>query len=72
MWILGLKGLTGKIISASQFACFQSAVSVKTRPALSKTFQDFRFFFHVNQTVTMASNPYLSNKGGINERKLQK
>ena len=23
MWILGLKGLTGKIISASQFACFQ-------------------------------------------------
>ena len=23
MWILGLKGLTGKIIRASQFACFQ-------------------------------------------------
>ena len=38
---------------------------------LSKTFQNFGFFFHVNQTVTMASNPYLSNKGSNNERKLK-
>ena len=31
-------------------------VSDKTRPALSETFQDFGFFFDVNQTVTIASN----------------
>ena len=31
-------------------------VSEKTRPALSETFQDFGFFFDVNQTVTIASN----------------
>ena len=37
-------------------------------PALSKTFQDFGFFFGVNQTVTIASNPCLSNKGGINKQ----
>ena len=31
-------------------------VSDKTRPTLSETFQDFGFFFDVNQTVTIASN----------------
>ena len=33
-----------------------TAVLDSKRPALSKTFQDFGFFFDVNQTVTMASN----------------
>ena len=42
-----------------------------TRPALSKTFQDFGFFFDVNKTVTIASIPCLSNKDGNNEQKLQ-
>ena len=40
-----------------------TAVSDNTRPALSKTFQDFGLFFDVNQTVSIASNRYLSNKG---------
>ena len=40
-----------------------TAVSDNTRPALSKTFQDLGFFFDVNQTVTIASNPCLLNKG---------
>ena len=39
-------------------------------------FQDFGFFFDVNQTVTMASSPSLLNKGDNNEQnyeqKLQK
>ena len=48
------------------------AVSDNTRPALSKTFQDFGFFFDVNQTVTIASSPCLLNKGDNNEQKLQK
>ena len=48
-----------------------TAVSEKTIPALSKTCQDFGFFFDVNQTVTRASDPFLSNKGGNNEQKLQ-
>ena len=34
-----------------------------------KTFQDFEFFFDENQTVTVASNPCLSNKGGNEEHK---
>ena len=36
-------------------------VSDNTRPALSKTFRDFGFFFDVNQTITIAYNPCLSN-----------
>ena len=40
-----------------------TAVSDNTRPALSKTFQDFGLFFDVNQTVSIASNRCLSNKG---------
>ena len=48
-----------------------TAVSDNTRPALSNTFQNLGFFFDVNQTVTIASNPCLSNKGGNNEQKLQ-
>ena len=36
---------------------FLTAVSDNMRPALSKTFQDFGFFFDVNQTVTIAINP---------------
>ena len=36
------------------------------QPALSKTFQDFGFFFNINQTVTIASNRCLS-KGGNNK-----
>ena len=48
-----------------------TAVSANTRPALSKTFQDFGFFFDVNKTVTIAINPCLSNKDGNNEQKLQ-
>ena len=39
---------------------FRTAVSDNMRPALSKTFQDFGFFFDVNQTVTIAINPWLS------------
>ena len=49
-----------------------TAVSDNTLPALSKTFQDFGFFFDVNQNVTMAPNPCLSNKDDDNEQKLQK
>ena len=30
------------------------------------------FFFDVNQNVTIAPNPWLSNKGDNNEQKLQK
>ena len=50
-----------------------TAVSDNTRSPLSKTFQDFRwFFFDINQTVTMiASTASLSNEGGNNEQKLQ-
>ena len=33
-----------------------------TWKALSKLFQDFGFFFNVNQTVSITPNPYLSNK----------
>ena len=36
---------------------FFTAVSDNMRPALSKTFQDFGFFFDVNETVTIAINP---------------
>ena len=32
-----------------------TAVSDNTRPALSKTFQGFGFFYDVNQIVTIAS-----------------
>ena len=49
-----------------------TAVSDNTRPASSKTFQDFGFLFDVNQTVTIASNPSLSKKSGNHEQKLQK
>ena len=38
-----------------------TAVSDFTRPALSKTFQDFGYFFDVNQPVTIESNACLSN-----------
>ena len=48
-----------------------TAVSDNTRPALSKTFRDFGFFYDVNQTVTIASTMFV-NKGGNNEQKLQK
>ena len=41
-----------------------TAVSDNTPPVSSKTFQDFGFFFDVNQTVTIAFNPSLSKKGG--------
>ena len=34
-------------------------------------FQDFGFFFDVNQAVTVASNRCLSNKAGKNEQKFQ-
>ena len=36
-----------------------TAVSDNTRPALSKTFQDFGFFYDVNQTVTIASTVFV-------------
>ena len=48
-----------------------ATVSDNTRLALPKTFQDFGFFFDVNQTVTIASSPCLSNKGGNNKQKQQ-
>ena len=48
-----------------------TAVSDNAQPALSKTFQDFGFFFDVNKTVTIASISCLSNKDGNNEQKLQ-
>ena len=57
------------------FTCtFVFSVTVvldNTRPALSKLFEDFGFFFDVNHAVTIASSPCLSNKGGHNEQKLQ-
>ena len=36
-----------------------TAVSDNTRPALSETFQDFGFFYDVNQTVTIASTVFV-------------
>ena len=52
-------------------SCFQTFTAVPdcTRPALSKTFLGFGFFFEVNQTATIVSNPCLPNKGGNNEQK---
>ena len=52
-------------------SCFQTFTAVPdcTRPALSKTFLGFGFFFEVNQTFTIVSNPCLPNKGGNNEQK---
>ena len=44
----------------------------KTLPTLSKTFQNFGFFYDVNQTATVASTVFVKNKGGNNEEKLQK
>ena len=38
---------------------FFTAVSDNTRPALSKTFQDFGFFSDVNQIVTVASTMFV-------------
>ena len=38
---------------------FFTAVSDNTRPALSKTFQDFGFFCDVNQIVTVASTVFV-------------
>ena len=54
-------------------SCFQTSTAVPdcTRPALSKTFLGFGFFFEVNQTFTIVSNPCLPNKGGNNEQKPQ-
>ena len=54
-------------------SCFQTFTAVPdcTRPALSKTFLGFGFFFEVNQTFTIVSNPCLPNKGGNNEQKPQ-
>ena len=52
-------------------SCFQTFTAVPdcTRPAWSKTFLGFGFFFEVNQTFTIVSNPCLPNKGGNNELK---
>ena len=36
-----------------------TAVSDNTQPALLKTFQDFGFFYDVNQTVTIASTMFV-------------
>ena len=36
-----------------------TAVSDNTRPALSKAFEDFGFFYDVNQTVTIASTVFV-------------
>ena len=73
-----IKTINKCISISSSFALLQliifgsiTAVSDNTQPALSKTFQDFGFFFDVNQTFTTASNPCLSNEGGNYEQKLQ-
>ena len=42
-----------------------------TRPALSKTFQDFGFFCDVNQTVPVASTVFVKDRRQ-KEQKLQK
>ena len=57
-------------ISYASFSIFK-AVSDNKRPALSNTFQDFGFYFDVSQTVTIASNHCLSNKGNNEQKKLQ-
>ena len=51
-------------------SCFQTFTAGPdcTRPALSKTFLDFGFFFEVSQTFIIVSNPCLPNKGGNNEQ----
>ena len=45
-------------------SCFQTFTAFPdcSRPALSKTFLGFGFFFEVNQTFTIVSNPCLPNK----------
>ena len=50
---------------------FFTAVLHNMQPVLSKTFRDFGFFFYANQTVAIASNTCLSNKGSNIKQKLQ-
>ena len=59
------------ILNAQTWQEFSLQLFQITRNLHVKEVSGFGFFFNVNQTVTIASNCCLSNKGGNNKQKLQ-